>query len=275
MAQCCAEGFEHSGTPVGKVIKIGNIPTYYSRAKITSTSSTSVTSDDSYSSRVLVIATDVFGYELVNVRLVADRYAALGTFDVYIPDLHNGDSLKAETYDSILLKQTGFWNSLVGNLKFTASIPSLISWFSKHNEKVSTPIVDNFLYALKSERPLITKVGAIGYCWGGKFAILAGGKLAKQRSTTINNQTLTPSVDCVIACHPSLLTLPADIENITVPTFFGLAETDHVFSKQDVARTQSILRKKGNLTVLAYDNTTSILENNTNSNTASASSSSS
>lgn len=248
MAECCAEGFTHSGTPVGKVIKIGEFPTYYTPAVSTSSSSAS-------SSSALIICTDVFGYELVNVRLVADKYAALGTFDVYIPDLHMNDSLRAETFDPIFLPPKGFFNSIKSGFKFAASLPTLLSWFSRHNDKISTPIVDKFMFALRTERPSLGKLGAIGYCWGGKFSVLMGGKLAKERTSTVksndsnnnNERILTPTVDCIVACHPSMLTVPADIENIIVPAFFGLAETDQIFPKKDVEATKTILRSKGTL----------------------------
>lgn len=46
-------------------------------------------SSDGSKAKTVIFITDIFGYELVNVRLVADEYAAQG-FHVVVPDLFEG-----------------------------------------------------------------------------------------------------------------------------------------------------------------------------------------
>lgn len=73
----CVTGFIHSGTPKGAEVKIGGVNAY------------TVGPEDS--KRVIVIGTDIFGWRLVNARLLADEYASKG-FRVVIPDLFSGTS---------------------------------------------------------------------------------------------------------------------------------------------------------------------------------------
>lgn len=71
----CVTGFIHNGTPKGTEVKVGGINAY------------TVGLEDS--KRVIVFGTDIFGWRLVNARLLADEYASKG-FRVVIPDLFSG-----------------------------------------------------------------------------------------------------------------------------------------------------------------------------------------
>ena len=73
----CVTGSLHSGTPTGTETKVGGISSY------------TVGSEDSR--RVVIIGTDIFGWRLVNTRLLADTYASKG-FRVVVPDLFSGMS---------------------------------------------------------------------------------------------------------------------------------------------------------------------------------------
>lgn len=71
----CVTGSLHEGTPIGSIIKIAGIPAY------------AVGDEDS--DKVIVIASDIFGWTFLNTRLLADEYAARG-FRVIMPDFFNG-----------------------------------------------------------------------------------------------------------------------------------------------------------------------------------------
>merc|ERR1712087_378530 len=64
LSACCVSGHVHEGTPKGKVETIAGLNTYVSP------------SSDGSKAKTVIFITDIFGYELVNVRLVADEYAA-------------------------------------------------------------------------------------------------------------------------------------------------------------------------------------------------------
>lgn len=78
LSACCVSGSIHDGTPKGEVVEFGGVKTYVAKPK------------DGSKSKTVVFVTDIFGYELPNVRLVADEYADNGFF-VYVPDLLDGE----------------------------------------------------------------------------------------------------------------------------------------------------------------------------------------
>lgn len=73
---CCVGGFQHEGTPVGTVEIIAGHSCYVS-----------IPSEPT--DKIVVIAGDVFGYTLNNVRLIADQYAKEG-FKTIVPNLFYG-----------------------------------------------------------------------------------------------------------------------------------------------------------------------------------------
>jgi dienelactone hydrolase len=68
----CKSGFKWNGQTVGKEAKLNNVNAYVT--------------GDSKDAAILII-TDVFGWTLPNVRLVADHYAQEANATVYVPDL--------------------------------------------------------------------------------------------------------------------------------------------------------------------------------------------
>lgn len=63
-------------------VEAGGIPTYVSEPE----------NESNTKSKAIVFLVDIFGWQLPNVRLLADSYAKAG-FTAYIPDVHEGDSL--------------------------------------------------------------------------------------------------------------------------------------------------------------------------------------
>lgn len=71
---CCLQGFEWSGTPIGKETKFNDQTTY-------------VTGSNK-DAAILVVA-DLFGWTFNNIRLLADHYAKEANATVYVPDLYD------------------------------------------------------------------------------------------------------------------------------------------------------------------------------------------
>lgn len=71
----CVTGYVHDAKPQGTEIKVAGINAY--------------ATGDEASKRIIVIGADIFGWKLVNTRLLADEYAAKG-FRVIVPDFFNG-----------------------------------------------------------------------------------------------------------------------------------------------------------------------------------------
>ncbi|KAG8370706.1 hypothetical protein BUALT_Bualt13G0011200 [Buddleja alternifolia] len=112
------------GKEVGSVVKIGGLKSYVS--------------GPSHSKYAVVLASDVFGYEVPNLRKIADKVGAAGYYAV-VPDFFYGDA-------------------------FNSSIKNLTEWRAQHPAakafKASKPVIK----ALK--RKGISAIAAAGFCYG-------------------------------------------------------------------------------------------------------------
>jgi dienelactone hydrolase len=100
------------------------------------------------------------------------------------------------------------------------------------------PRLKEFLTALRKDESTSTlPVGAAGFCWGGKLAIMAAGDEEK----VVDGKRL---IDAGFVGHPSRLELPAEIEKMTVPMSFALGELDKGLDAKQTAQIKSIVEAK-------------------------------
>jgi dienelactone hydrolase len=84
-----------------------------------------------------------------------------------------------------------------------------------------------------------TKVGAVGFCWGGYHVTkLAAGELAADG---------TPIIDAAFTAHPSELKLPDDIQHVTIPYSVSIGDVDFAMPMKDVERMEQILGAASNV----------------------------
>ena len=90
-----------------------------------------------------------------------------------MPDFHQGDSLPISFLDNVEPPlKTQETLSVVDKAKNAAIVPATLGpWLVKHHEGVSRPLIDGFVNTVRMI-PGTDKVGAIGFCWGGRYAIL-------------------------------------------------------------------------------------------------------
>jgi dienelactone hydrolase len=132
----------HRGTPTGKMTKIGNgIEAYIATAP----------ADKAHKGTGIVYVPDIYGI-WDNSKLMADQFAANG-YTTIIPDVFNGDVFPNSPPE-------GF---------------DIMEWFAKgtngdnpHTPAQVDPIVVEAIKALKEQG--ITKIGAVGYCFGAKVS---------------------------------------------------------------------------------------------------------
>ena len=87
--------------------------------------------------------------------------------------------------------------------------------------------------------PGTNKVGAIGFCWGGRYAILqAHGQEKSGAGSSIGG------VDAAYACHPSLVAIPGDFEPVMKPLSFALGSKDSLLDEGSVGKIQDLMAKK-------------------------------
>ncbi|KAK5066500.1 hypothetical protein LTR16_009985, partial [Cryomyces antarcticus] len=177
----------------------------------------------------------VFGWALPNVRLLADNYAKAG-FYCYIPDLHEGDSVDIDflqTVEPQLPEREK--QSIVDKGVQTAKIGATLGpWLAKHREAVAKPLMDGFINAVRHV-PGTDKVGAIGFCWGGRYAILAAHGA---------NYEPGKGIDAAYACHPSLVAIPADFDPVTKPLSLALGDKDSLLGEKEVGQIQELMKHK-------------------------------
>ena len=129
----------------------------------------------------------------------------------YVPDVHQGDSIPLDFLQSVEPPlKTREQQTLVDKTKATATVgTTLPPWLAKHREAISKPLIDKFISDVRAI-PGTGKVGAIGFCWGGRYAILAAHG----------------EVDAAYACHPSLVAVPGDFEPVTMPLSLAVGDKD-------------------------------------------------
>lgn len=108
-------------------------------------------------------------------------------------------------------------------------------WLIRNREGVRRPIIENFIDKVRYI-PGTNKVGVIGFCWGGRYALLAGHKELSAGEGK--------GVDAVYACHPSLVSIPADFDSIIVPTSLALGGADSLVGEKEAEQIQELMEKK-------------------------------
>lgn len=154
-----------------------------------------------------------------------------------VPDLHAGDSLSVEAMGFMIAKPQGWWGACRRTLGFLGSAPMLVSWFRRHGDAATLPLLDAFWGGLRDAG--VTAAAVYGFCWGGRYSLLAAAGGARGGGGL---------VVAAGAAHPSFTAVPGDIDALAVPTVFVLAESDDVFTASDAAKTRAILARKAEAT---------------------------
>lgn len=96
---------------------------------------------------------------------------------------------------------------------------------------MSKPKIDAFITHLRSDSA-ISRIGVVGFCWGGRHAILQATKDSE--------------VDVVAVCHPALTAI-ADYEPIEKPISFAFGDHDLQTPMTQVHEIIDVLEKKTEL----------------------------
>lgn len=160
-------------------------------------------------------------------------------FFVYVPDFHSNDSLPIEflqdaepplkVREQLTLVDKGIKTAKVG--------ATLGPWLIKHREAVTKPLIDGFLNTLRYE-PGTNKIGVVGFCWGGRYAILAAHEVG---------------ADAAFAAHPSLVAVPGDFDPVAKPLALAVGDQDSLLSNDQVQQIKDILEKKKDTEVVVYE----------------------
>ncbi|XP_016487001.1 endo-1,3;1,4-beta-D-glucanase-like [Nicotiana tabacum] len=136
-----------------------------------------------HSTLALLLVSDVFGYEAPKLRKLADKVAAAG-FYVVVPDFLRGDPHIAN------------------------DVRPLELWIKDHGPDQGFEDAKPVIEALKSKG--VTKIGAVGFCWGAKVVV----ELAKYAY-----------IQAAVLLHPSFVAVD-DMHAVKVPISILGAEID-------------------------------------------------
>ena len=103
-----------------------------------------------------------------------------------------------------------------------ASAPGFVMWLTRHKDGPTNKVCMDFLQKLRSATLGKQKIGMVGFCWGGRYAIRAG---QEKNMIAVDGKTV-PMVDAVVGLHPSNMVLPDDVENLVVPVSYGWGVED-------------------------------------------------
>ncbi|KAL8918620.1 MAG: hypothetical protein Q9172_005336 [Xanthocarpia lactea] len=226
MSSCCLSGALHEGKPTGRVDKIGGLDTYIAEPKGGS------------KTKSIVFISDIFGWEFPNTRLLADEYALAG-FYTYVPDFHQGDSLPISFLQNIEppLKKRELL-SVTEKATNAAAVPiTLGPWLVRHREAVSRPLIDGFINTIRMT-PGTDKIGAVGFCWGGRYAIL------QAHGVDLASPGKVGGVDAAFAAHPSLVAVPGDFDPVSRPLSLAFGTKDSLLDTETRGKIVDLMAKK-------------------------------
>ncbi|KAG6432209.1 hypothetical protein SASPL_103783 [Salvia splendens] len=148
----------------------------------------------------VVLISDVYGYEAPSLRKIADKVGAAG-FRAVVPDFFHGDP-------------------------YVPDQKPITEWLKDHGPDQGFENAKPVIEALKSKG--ITKIGAVGFCWGAKVVV----ELSKH-----------PYIQAAVIIHPSFVSLE-DIQGVKVPLALLASEIDNMCPPEVAKQFEAALNAK-------------------------------
>jgi dienelactone hydrolase len=216
-----------SGTPTGKLVKVADKHDAYVATPAAGKEHKGVG---------ILLLPDVIGI-WQNSKLTADQFAANGYLTLLL-DTFNGDALPLGERPKDFNFMDWLTNGTGGN--------------NPHTKDAVDPIVVDGIKALKEEYG-VTKIGAVGYCFGAKVCLYPHIEDTRDRRRV--RIRLISALQYVVrhykdginvgyVAHPSFVD-EEELEAITGPLSISAAETDAIFPAEKRHRSEEILKKTG------------------------------
>ncbi|KAK3903585.1 Alpha/Beta hydrolase protein [Staphylotrichum tortipilum] len=200
-ARCCTLGVKHDGTPTGTAVKVaGKHDAYLAKPP----------ADKEHKGAGILFIPDVIGI-WQNSKLLADQFAANGYLTLLL-DVFNGDPIP-------LNRPPGF--------DFMAWLAKGSDGKNPHTKEAVDPIILDGIKALQEEYG-ITKIGAVGYCFGAKYVV----------------RHYKDGIKVGYVAHPSFVD-EDELKAIGGPLAISAAETDSIFPAEKRYRSEEILKEVG------------------------------
>ena len=122
-------------------------------------------------------------------------------------------------------------------------VPPLIRFAIACRHSVAQSRMHAFLGAVRTSATTPPpKVGVAGFCWGGRYAVELTHDTRSNKISVGGKQV--PLIDCAFTAHPSLLTIPRDIENALLPLSVANGDNDSFMGRENLAKLKQTLQGK-------------------------------
>jgi dienelactone hydrolase len=238
----CFKGSVHShaGEAKGKTETLYGKNCYVASPPSTSTSTS-----------VIIYLTDSFGLNLVNTKILADRFAAETGCKVLVPDVipGGGGPVSLMGYMEILQTRVPLCDVLGQLRRISAafavayhSVPfslRILTWAAP--QRAYPKNILPFARAVRADLPPGAKLGVVGFCWGG----YGSTRLCTEPAAEGGSERL---IDVQFCGHPYNLKTPDMIvdavRKFKVPFSMAIGDRDRFLSKEKVDKIEAALKQK-------------------------------
>jgi dienelactone hydrolase len=233
---CFKGGVHHEhGTATGKEETLYGKNCYIASPPASSTSKSAI-----------LFLTDAFGLDLINNKLLADKYAAQTGFKVVVPDIIPGGPAPISLMNTMHeVTAPVAWLDIWGQLSrisavFTA-IVTVVPFIYRAAPAGAYPHILTFARAMRADLPAGAKMGVAGFCWGG----FGSTKLCTETTVEGGSERL---IDAQYCGHPSGLKVPdmilEAVSKLKVPYSMAIGDKDFALGKAQVLQTEAALKQK-------------------------------
>ncbi|KZT19448.1 dienelactone hydrolase endo-1,3,1,4-beta-D-glucanase [Neolentinus lepideus HHB14362 ss-1] len=223
----CSQGFILPGEPEGEITNVTSINAYLHRAP-----------EGSTSTRAVFLFTDIFGLQLKNSKILADTFSKRLGCDVWVPDFFAGSPpLGIYDLEGIMPRKPGQTIPFFSYLKFAWLFLRRAFGFYRNRPAVVDARVKSFITKVKEDKKY-SKVGAVGYCFGGSMCVRLSSKHL---------------LDSIVIAHPGACP-PELVQTIQIPSSWACAEDDMSFKPQVRQAAEAVLAgRKGKPNFTEYE----------------------
>lgn len=122
--------------------------------------------------------------------------------------------------------------------------PRILSFFQLLREETLTPSSSSPTSTETGINVQDLKIGVAGFCWGGQYAILLSQKNINSSSSSSSETEEKTLIDCAFTAHPSFISIPSDIEKVSLPLSVCIGDTDLGISAKGVKSLAAVLEGK-------------------------------
>lgn len=119
---------------------------------------------------------------------------------------------------------------------------AMVPFLYLNRPAIARPRIISFFRSLRTSSTTTSPIGAIGFCWGGKYLIQLCANLPSDRDPSLPSTGL---ITAGFTAHPSNVSIPEEIENVELPLSICIGNEDFALKMEGVERIKTVLNEKG------------------------------